>query len=367
MDSRSGQSRLRLTPEGLVGGPAALALCEAGGALALAGGPLAFTHARLTGVDAPDHEPFSVSDLRRWIAREAGMGDDGPATLVEAVSEPRRDFAGLTLAGAGVRPRLMGICNVTPDSFSDGGDHADPSAAIGFAMTLAEAGAEIIDVGGESTRPGAAPVSVEAEIDRVVPVVAALAANGLTVSIDTRRAPVMRAAVAAGAAIINDVSALSDDPDSLRVAVELGVPVILMHMQGTPATMQDDPQYADVVSEVYDALAARMSACLDAGIPRGRIAIDPGFGFGKTVDHNVALLAGLARFHGLGCAVAIGVSRKSFIGALTGVEDPKHRLTGSIAAALAAANRGAQILRVHDVAETRCALDIWQAAIDLAE
>lgn len=358
---------MRLTPEGLVGGSAALALGEAGSALALAGGPFAFTHARLMGADAPGPEPLSVADLRRWIAREADLGDDGPATLVEAVSEPRHDFAGLSLSGAGARPRIMGVCNVTPDSFSDGGEHADPTAAIAFGLSLAEAGADIIDVGGESTRPGALPVSVDTEIDRIVPVVGALAANGLTVSADTRRAPVMRAAVAAGAGIINDVSALADDPDSLTAAAELGVPVILMHMQGTPATMQDDPQYVDVVAEVYDALAARVSACVDAGIPRDRIAIDPGFGFGKTVDHNVALLAGLARFHGLGCAVAIGVSRKSFIGALTGVEDPRDRMTGSIAAALVAVNRGTQILRVHDVAETRRALDVWQAAIDVTE
>lgn len=367
MDSQTSTSRLRLEPAGLVHGGTALALCQAGDALALAGGPHAYTHATLSGPDAPGSAPMSVAGLRRWMTHAAGEGDDGPATLVERTSAPRGDFAGLPLCGAGSRPRIMGICNVTPNSFSDGGEHADPAAAVAFGLALAEAGADIVDVGGESTRPGALPVNLDEEIDRVVPVVAALAANGVTVSIDTRRAAVMRAAVAAGATIINDVSALTADPDSLATLAALDVPVILMHMQGAPDRMQDDPHYDDVRAEVYDMLAARVAACRDAGIARERIAVDPGFGFGKTVAHNVELLAGLTRFHGLGCAIAIGVSRKSFIGALTGEGDPKNRLAGSITAALAAADRGAQIVRVHDVAETRQALDVWRAGLGAAE
>ncbi|MEP4884749.1 MAG: dihydropteroate synthase, partial [Alphaproteobacteria bacterium] len=279
------------------------------------------------------------------------------------VSRPRPDVAGLALSGGGARTRIMAVCNVTPDSFSDGGDHATPERAIGFARAQMADGADIIDVGGESTRPGAAPVGLDEELSRVMPVIDALVAHGIPVSVDTRRAGVMRAAIDAGVSLINDVSALGDDPDALAVVAASDTPVILMHMQGQPGDMQDDPTYADVVHEVYDALAARVDACLDAGIAPDRITIDPGFGFGKTVDHNAALLAGLAQFHGLGCPIAVGLSRKSFIGALTGVEDPRDRVPGSIAAALLAIDRGAQIVRVHDVAATRQAFDVWRAAL----
>ncbi|MDG2270319.1 MAG: dihydropteroate synthase [Alphaproteobacteria bacterium] len=368
MDSPAGASRLRLTPLGLVSGAAAIAVCQSGDGLALAGGPLAFTHARIMGVDAPGHaqsdkELLTAPDMLRWATQAAHDGDQGPAALIGRTSQPRPVFADMVLCGAGARPRIMGVCNVTPDSFSDGGDHAGSGQAIAFARQLAGAGADIVDVGGESTRPGADPVSERVEIERVLPVIEELIASGVPVSIDTRRAGVMRAAIDAGVALINDVSGLSDDPDALGVVAASNLPVILMHMQGQPKSMQDDPSYADVVQEVYDALAGRIDACLDAGIAPERLAVDPGFGFGKTVAHNLELLAHLAQFHGLGCPIVVGLSRKSFIGALTGEKTPSARVTGSIAAALKALDQGAQIARVHDVAETRQAFDVWRAAL----
>ncbi len=363
MDSVTGVSRLRLIPLGLVSGADAVGVCKSGDGLALAGGPFAFTHARVTGVDAPGQDALTISDLLRWATAAARDGDEGPGTLIARVSQPRPDFAGLSLSGAGARPRIMGVCNVTPDSFSDGGDHAVPTQAIPFARHLFDAGADIIDVGGESTRPGATPVAVNTEIERVVPVIEGLVAQDVPVSIDTRRAAVMRAAIDAGITLVNDVSGLSDDPDALALVAAAKVPVVVMHMQGQPADMQDEPSYDDVVDDVYDALAARIDACLGAGIPLERIAIDPGFGFGKTLAHNLELLTGLAQFHGLGCPLMVGLSRKSFIGALTGEENPRHRIAGSVAAAIKALDQGVQIARVHDVAETRQAFDVWRAAL----
>lgn len=267
-------------------------------------------------------------------------------------------FAGLSLD----RPRIMGIVNVTPDSFSDGGDFLDPERAVAHGHELLEAGADILDVGGESTRPGADPVAVGDEIARVLPVVEALAKDGALVSIDSRHAAVMRAALDAGAAIINDVTALTGHVRSLPLAVEAGVPVVLMHMRGEPGTMQADPAYDDVVEEVHAYLAERLATCVAAGVPRENIAVDPGIGFGKTLDHNLALLANLDRFRDFGCPVLLGASRKSFIGMVTERgESPKQRVGGSIAAALAGVTQGADILRVHDVAETRQALEIWSA------
>ncbi|MBM3565909.1 MAG: dihydropteroate synthase, partial [Alphaproteobacteria bacterium] len=222
-------------------------------------------------------------------------------------------FAGLSL----VRPLVMGVVNVTPDSFSDGGETARIELAIARGREHMAAGAEIIDIGGESTRPGAASASPEEEYSRVLPVVRALAAAGAVVSIDTRHARIMMAVLDAGARIVNDITALTGDGDSLAVVAGRGASVVLMHMQGEPGTMQDAPHYGDVVAEVLDYLAGRVEACVHAGIPREKIAVDPGIGFGKTVDHNVALLSNLGRFAGLGCAVALGVSRKSFIGRLS--------------------------------------------------
>ncbi|MEK9722140.1 MAG: dihydropteroate synthase [Rhodospirillaceae bacterium] len=266
-------------------------------------------------------------------------------------------FAGLALD----RPRIMGIVNVTPDSFSDGGEAFRVDDAVVRGLAMVAAGADILDVGGESTRPGAEPVSPDDEIARVRPVIARLTAAGALVSIDSRRADVMAAAVDAGAAIVNDVTALTGDPDSLSLVAGRGVPVILMHMQGEPRTMQDDPTYDVPSADIRDYLAERIAACAAAGIPRERIAVDPGIGFGKTLEHNLELLAHMDAFHALGCAVVLGASRKSFIGRLSNAEDPHDRTPGSIAAALAARARGVQIFRVHDVAETRQAFDVWEA------
>jgi dihydropteroate synthase len=283
----------------------------------------------------------------------------GLAELLDRVRRARAPIAGLTLD----LPRIMGIVNVTPDSFSDGGRWLDRDAAIAHGLQLEAEGADILDVGGESTRPGAEPVSLDEELARVIPVVAALAKTArVPVSIDTRNAEVMRRAADAGARIVNDVAALGHDPDALRVAAELGLPVVLMHAQGDPRTMQLDPRYDDVVLDVYDWLEARVAACEAAGIGRERIVVDPGIGFGKTLEHNLALMSALGILHGLGCPVLLGASRKSFIGRLSGGVPAPERMPGSVAAALIGAAQGVQILRVHDVAATRQALTIWQAA-----
>jgi len=261
------------------------------------------------------------------------------------------------------RPRVMGIVNVTPDSFSDGGAHDTTDAAIAHGVRLAEAGADILDVGGESTRPGADEVPVEEELRRVVPVIEGLVARtALPISIDTSKPDVMRAAVAAGAGLINDVYGLRRE-GALETAASLGVPVVLMHMLGEPRGMQDAPDYDDVVGDVHRFLAERIFSAEMAGIDKKRIVVDPGFGFGKTTTHNLALLAQLARFAELGVPVLAGLSRKRSIGELTGRDVPAERIAGSVAAHLIAAQHGARILRVHDVAETVDALKIW-AAVD---
>lgn len=258
-------------------------------------------------------------------------------------------------------PRVMGIVNVTPDSFSDGGAHATADAAIAHGLRLVAEGADLLDIGGESTRPGAAEVSVDEELGRVIPVVEGLArATRVPISIDTSKPEVMRAAVEAGAGLINDVYGLRRD-GALDAAAALGVPVVLMHMQGEPRAMQESPDYDDVVGEVHRFLAERIFSAEMAGIDKRRIVVDPGFGFGKTTAHNLALLAQLARFVELGVPVLAGLSRKRSIGALTGREAPAERMAGSVAAHLIAAQRGARILRVHDVAQTVDALKIWNA------
>lgn len=274
-------------------------------------------------------------------------------------AEPRRPrhFAGLPLS----RPLVMGIVNVTPDSFSDGGLTFEPERAVAAGLAQVEAGADIVDVGGESTRPGASPVDPAEERRRVVPVVRALAAAGVVVSLDSRHAATMAAALDAGARIVNDITALTGDPDSLALAARRRAPVVLMHMQGEPQSMQAAPHYGDVVAEVTTYLARRAVACEAAGVAGEDICLDPGIGFGKTLEHNLALLAGLPRLVGLGYPVLVGVSRKAFIGRLSGGLPAERRTPGSLAAGLAALQAGAQILRVHDVAETRQAVDVWQA------
>jgi dihydropteroate synthase len=272
---------------------------------------------------------------------------------------PQLDCAGRILRLD--RPRVIGIVNVTPDSFSDGGEHATVDAAVTHGLRLAKEGADALDVGGESTRPGAPDVSLEEELRRVLPVIARLAREtSLPISIDTSKPDVMRAAVEAGAGLINDVHALRRE-GALDAAAALGVPVVLMHMQGEPRSMQDAPRYDDVVGEVHRFLTERIFAAEMAGIAKKRIVVDPGFGFGKTLQHNLALLAQLERITGLGVPVLAGLSRKKSIGELTGRDDPRDRVAGSVAAHLIAAQRGALLLRVHDVAPTVDALKVWDA------
>ncbi|UNK56658.1 dihydropteroate synthase [Pseudoxanthomonas daejeonensis] len=272
---------------------------------------------------------------------------------------PQLDCAGRVLKLD--RARVMGIVNVTPDSFSDGGAHADTGAAVAHGLKLAAEGADILDVGGESTRPGASEVPLEEELRRVVPVIERLVREtSLPVSVDTCKPDVMRAAVAAGAGMINDVRALRAE-GALEAAAALGVPVVLMHMQGEPRSMQDDPQYDDVVAEVHRFLAERIFAAELAGISKKNLVVDPGFGFGKALAHNLVLLAQLERFAELGVPVLAGLSRKRSIGELTGRQDPVERVAGSVAAHVIAAQRGARIVRVHDVAATVDALKVLEA------
>ena len=276
---------------------------------------------------------------------------------------PQLDCAGRILRLD--RTRIMGIVNATPDSFSDGGAYFDADAAVAHGLRLAGEGADILDIGGESTRPGAAPVPVEEELRRVVPVIERLSREtALPISVDTSRPEVMRAAVAAGAGMINDVYALRRE-GALDAAAALGVPVVLMHMRGEPGSMQEAPDYDDVVGEVHRFLTERVFAAEMAGIERKRIVVDPGFGFGKHTAHNMQLLARLERFTELGVPVLAGLSRKRSIGELTGRESPVERVHGSVAAHLVAAQRGARIVRVHDVAATRDALAVWQAVADV--
>ena len=326
--------------------------------LPLAGGRLSFA-----GLDVLTRMQGGGAKRRTVVLGDAFSGDWGreglaASDLMQALSEPRPRFAGLTLE----KPRIMGIVNVTPDSFSDGGDHADAARAFAHALRLADEGADILDIGGESTRPGSDVVAVDEELRRVIPVIEKL--RGKTdklISIDTRKAEVMRQAAAAGADIVNDVSALTHDPDALSAAAETGLPVVLMHAIGDPKTMNDNPQYADVALDVFDFLEGRMRACEAAGIPTSKIAVDPGIGFGKHLHHNVAVMAALPLYHGLGAPILLGASRKKMIGQLCDVSDPKDRLPGSIACAIAGVAAGVQLLRVHDVKETKQAIEVWRA------
>ena len=294
-----------------------------------------------------------------WFTQAEALTRAGSQGLVAAADLPPEVLARLTaprpaLAGVAFdRPSIMGIVNVTPDSFSDGGRFDAPEAALHQALALAAAGADILDIGGESTRPGAAEVPVAAEIARTAPVIAAVRAQGLAlpISIDTRKAAVAAAAVAAGAGLVNDVSAMLFDAEMAATVAASGAALCLMHAQGTPATMQAEPCYDDVLLDVYDHLEARLNAAEAAGIDRSRVLLDPGIGFGKTVAHNLALLRGLSLFHGLGCPILLGVSRKRFIGTIAGVGQADARAPGTLAVTLAGLSQGVQMHRVHDVAE----------------
>lgn len=338
---------------GIVWGETAIEALAQQMALPLAGGP-----ASCLAFELIEGTP-GKSARRIMSARDAAASSDtGIRALLARITTPRAAIAGLELQ----RPLIMGIVNVTPDSFSDGGDFGTQQSAIAHALRLSSEGADIVDIGGESTRPGAPPVDEAEEMRRALPVIGGLRDLGKPISIDTRKPRIMEMAVQGGAAIINDVSALCHDPRSAGMAAGLGRPVILMHAQGDPRTMQDNPFYDDVLLEVYDFLEGRLAAAEAAGVPPGMLIADPGIGFGKTVAHNLALIAGISLFHGLGAPLLLGASRKRFIGSITGESDPKQRVPGSIGVALAGIAQGVQMLRVHDVAPTRQALDCWLAS-----
>jgi dihydropteroate synthase len=340
-----------LRPLGLLHGPDARRAIASRAGGSLGGSPfIAYTQVELIERDAG-------RITRQVISYQEAQAYAQELELIEA---RRPDFAGLALD----RPKLMGIINVTPDSFSDGGRLESPQDAIAHGRKLAGEGADILDIGGESTRPGSDPVPLALEAERVIPVIRMLVHEGKRLSIDTRKAALMREAVAAGAAIVNDISALTFDPKSLPVAAGLGTSVILMHAQGDPKSMQDNPIYEDVALDVFDMLKGRIDACVAGGIARQRIAIDPGIGFGKTFGHNLALLNHLPLLCGLGAVIVVGLSRKAFIGALTGEKTAGERVFGSVGGAVQAALTGAQILRVHDVKATRQALAGALAAAD---
>jgi dihydropteroate synthase len=350
--------KVYLRPIAFTYGETARAAVAAGWALPLGDAEVAFAGceiwSRRAGVIA--REVVAAAAIRAALA---GRGDQVAArggTLLERLIAPPAWPDALPRE----TPLVMGVLNVTPDSFSDGGRFLDPERAIAHGLELWRQGAAIVDVGGESTRPGAELLSAADEIARVLPVVEALAAAGVRVSIDTRKAGVMAAALAAGATMINDVSALRHDPDALAVAARSNVPVVLMHMRGEPATMQKAPAYAHPALDVFDHLEERVAACLAAGISRDRLIVDPGIGFGKTVEHNLEILRHLGLYRGLGVAVMLGVSRKSFIARVADDEPVEARLPGSLAAGLAGVGNGALILRVHDVAATQQALRVWR-------
>jgi dihydropteroate synthase len=341
-----------IEPLGLLDGPDAAAAVDAGLARPLAGGPAAFTLARL--IDSERGQ--------RVLCPVAAVADDWMAVLERLTRMPPA-WAGLPPGRAAV----MGIINVTPDSFSDGGERLDAGAAIAAGQAMAATGADILDIGGESTRPGSAPTPQPEEAARVLPVIRALAAVGPPVSIDARNAATMAAALDAGATIVNDVSALGHDPAAAALVAARGCPVVLMHMRGQPATMAAHAQYTDVALEVTLELAERVAAAERAGIARARIAVDPGIGFAKTGTQNHDLLRGLPLLLNLGCPILVGLSRKRFLSRIVaGEPPPKQRGPGSLAGALYALARGARILRVHDVAETVQAVRVWQGLSEAA-
>lgn len=313
------------------------------GALPLAGQDLWFTHAEC---------------LQRGAAPRIVAAADIPEKWLDRLTQPRAAIAGLDMT----QPQIMGILNATPDSFSDGGKHNTPDAACAAAREMVAHGATILDIGGESTRPGADFVPEDEEIARTQPLIRAIRAETpALISIDTRKSAVARAAVEAGAGLINDVSGFTFDPALGDFCAEINAPVCVMHMQGDPATMQDNPTYDDVLLDVYDFLSGQVARLEGLGLDRGRIIGDPGIGFGKTEEHNLILLRNLSLFHGLGCPILLGVSRKGFIGRIGKEPRKDARAPGSIAVALAGLSQGVQIIRVHDVAETAQALRLWAA------
>lgn len=363
---RGAAARLYLRPTGFVDAP----FGYDGQTMRLAGGLVWFAQVEAIAADAGGRFASALVPVERIEDFVDSLCEPQRTAGQSALAALVRPRPALTLGPRTVRldqPQAMGILNVTPDSFSDGGGRGDdPAAAAAHGVALAEAGAAIVDVGGESTRPGAKPVWEGDEIARVAPVIERLAQAGVAISLDTRKAAVMRAGLSAGAHLINDVSALLHDPESVRVVAASDCPVVLMHHQGEPETMQEAPRYRDALLDVYDWLEARVAAVVAAGIARERLLVDPGIGFGKSLRHNLQLLNGLSLLHGLGLPVVLGASRKRTIGALAGEAPVERRLGGSVALALAGAMQGVQILRVHDAFETVQALRVWRGLRDEA-
>lgn len=354
-------SKIYLQPLGILRGCNAFGAVKAGNARWLAGGPLAFNMVKIIfrqAVARQGEALVSISSLDHYVSGLSSFQQEVISARLNDICLVRPATKYLNWE----QPLLQGIVNVTPDSFSDGGQYLCHEQAIAHARALVLAGADIIDIGGESTRPGATIVTVEEEMDRVIPVIEGLSDISVPISIDSRNSQVMERALMAGASMINDVSALSHDDRAMDYVVAVGCPIILMHAQNNPDNMQKNPEYDDVLLDVYDYLEKRLEICQNAGMDREHIIIDPGIGFGKTLEHNMALMNGLSLFHGLGVPLLLGVSRKSFIGHITGDKSPEERLAGSLAFGQMAYDQGVQILRVHDVRESRQARDIWVAS-----
>lgn len=354
----SEDTKLYLTPSGLTfDRRASLSFPLAGGCLNFGALEVVLRSAKKTIYQAT-FPIASLNALKKQLPTSLHAKFNATLKRLTAPRKPLDLPGGAVLSFA--KPLVMGVLNLTPDSFSDGGLYMNPGLAAERAGALFDEGADIVDIGGESTRPGAKEVPPEEEIRRLAPVFDIIKGLPGPVSVDTRKAAVMAAALEAGAGLINDISALTFDPGALD-AVKSAPGIVLMHALGVPETMQDNPGYDDVLLDVYDYLEERIEACARAGIDRERLIVDPGIGFGKTTGHILDLLKNLSLFHGLGAPVLVGVSRKRFIGELTGVKDPKKRLSGSIAAAVLAAGQGAHIIRCHDVAETAQALAVFNA------
>ena len=340
-----------LQPIGLLYGEVARDAISLGEALPLAGSAIAFSAVRLW-----EGEPGNVKHAIARTSTIQAIAEPRIKELLDRIVAPRAAIAGVSMDS----PRIMGIVNVTPDSFSDGGEHLEPCAAIDYAKAIANGGADFVDIGGESTRPGAEPVTVDEELRRILPVLSGVAGLPTALSIDTRKPEVMREAAKIRADIINDVSAFTFAPNSLATAVKLKKPAVLMHAKGDPKTMQDSPSYRDVVIEVYNFLETRIEAAVAAGLPRSSLIADPGIGFGKTAAHNASLLRSITLFHGLGAPLLTGTSRKRSLQRIADAKAPQEQAAASVAAVLDAVSQGVQIVRVHDVEETRQALAVWR-------
>ena len=348
-------TRLYIRPIGLLWGDDAKAAVASGTAGWMAGGPAAFTLAELILRDGQTTKSEQRSYRDILASRDRLIGE-----RLDLITQPRARLAGTDPR----KPAVMGIINVTPDSFSDGGQYLRMEDAVAHGARLAGEGATIIDVGGESTRPGSEGISIAEERKRVIGIIGELSGRGHAVSVDTRKPEIMKEAAKAGAVLVNDVTALRFDPMSRPVAAALKLPICLMHARGEPRTMQVNPTYENVVLDVFDELESFIAQAEAAGLARQMLLADPGIGFGKTYRHNLEILQCLSLYHGLGVALVVGASRKAFIGALTEEKTAKHRVFGSLGAAIAAAAQGAQILRVHDVKATVQALAVWRASIE---